>query len=384
MKDITIVFHDDHVRSGATSSMLDLIVGLKNHYQIRAVIPNRGGDLASYLKSHDIKYITCRYYSARIKTPKSKFEYSKLFLKNILKIIFSSMFYIIHCGFFSKADVIYSNTSDTNFGLLASILFRKKHISHIREFGLDDQGVTHFIGDKKYYEIVLKYSDRVIVISESLRKHILSYISNHELKDKISLIYDDVHFGVNDKYLQPKFDFIRMLIVGTISQGKGQEFIIDSIYELSKRNIKVYLGIAGDDSTSYSIYLKEKVKRLGLSEQVVFHGFCNNMSILRNQYPIAVVASKSEAFGRVTIEAMGNNQLVIASNAGANPELIQDGTNGFLYEQSSVNSFCEAIIKIINSDESELHNIIKNGNSFSCSFSDKNASKKISKILLSL
>jgi len=128
----------------------------------------------------------------------------------------------------------------------------------------------------------------------------------------------------------------------------------------------------------------EKVDKLGLSDFVVFHGFCDEMNLLRRQYPVAVVASQAEAFGRVTIEAMGNSQMVIASNTGANPELINEGVNGFLYEQDSISSFCSAIERVISLEEDEFATVVKNGNLFSRSFVGKFASEKISEILMKL
>ncbi|OEF75422.1 hypothetical protein OA5_05975 [Vibrio cyclitrophicus 1F111] len=381
MKNITIVFHDDNIHSGATSSMLDLIPGLAEQYYIRAIIPKRNGDLASYLESKKIEYIRCPYYSSRVRSNISKFEYSRFFLKNFIKILYSSIFYMLNIRFFVKSDIIYSNTSDSYFGFIASILFRKSHVSHIREFGIADQDVTHFIGDKLFYNLILKYSTKTIVISKSLRKHVSSHIKNVEIKNKLFLVYDDVHFdSIKLAYPHQHID-LKMLIVGTISLGKGQEFVIDSVYELSKRGIKVGLGIAGDDTTQYAMYLKNKVSQLGLDEQVIFHGFCKDMLKLRNQYPIAVIASKSEAFGRVTIEAMGNNQLVIASDTGANPELIQDKDNGFIFESKNVNSFCEVVENIVALDPSQIQGIIASGEKSAQIFNGEKAARNISKIL---
>jgi len=50
---------------------------------------------------------------------------------------------------------------------------------------------------------------------------------------------------------------------------------------------------------------------------------------------IELVCSKSEAFGRVTIEAMMSMNPVIASDTGANPELVIENFNGLLYRQGN-------------------------------------------------
>jgi len=55
------------------------------------------------------------------------------------------------------------------------------------------------------------------------------------------------------------------------------------------------------------------------------------------------MCSKSEAFGRVIVEAMKQGKPVIAANAGAVPELIRDGWNGMIYEAGSAQSLAEKI-----------------------------------------
>ena len=69
-----------------------------------------------------------------------------------------------------------------------------------------------------------------------------------------------------------------------------------------------------------------------LETYISFLGYQDDIySILQNMN-IGLMCSRDEAFGRVTIEYMQNRLPVIASNAGANPELIQANKNGFLYE----------------------------------------------------
>ena len=48
-------------------------------------------------------------------------------------------------------------------------------------------------------------------------------------------------------------------------------------------------------------------------------------------YDIGVVCSASEGFGRVTVEYMLSKLVVVASNSGANPELLCNGEYGLLF-----------------------------------------------------
>ena len=63
------------------------------------------------------------------------------------------------------------------------------------------------------------------------------------------------------------------------------------------------------------------------------------------------MASKSEAFGRVTIEYMMANIAVIASNTGANPELIDNQKNGLLYNYNDYEDLKNKIVLLKNNKE---------------------------------
>ena len=75
---------------------------------------------------------------------------------------------------------------------------------------------------------------------------------------------------------------------------------------------------------------------------------------------MVIVNSKSEAFGRTTIEGMMNNCLVLASDTGGTKEIIDDGENGLLFKYNDFESFKKKIEFVI-SHADECENISLNG-----------------------
>lgn len=55
------------------------------------------------------------------------------------------------------------------------------------------------------------------------------------------------------------------------------------------------------------------------------------------------MCSKNEGFGLVTVEYMLNKVAVVASNTGANKEIISNGENGLIYEYNNVNDLANKI-----------------------------------------
>lgn len=75
---------------------------------------------------------------------------------------------------------------------------------------------------------------------------------------------------------------------------------------------------------------------------------------------IALVASCSEAFGRVTVEAMLAGMLVIGADVAGTSELICDGVNGILYEAGNLESLEKTIETVIH-DADKMRKIAQNG-----------------------
>ncbi len=93
--------------------------------------------------------------------------------------------------------------------------------------------------------------------------------------------------------------------------------------------------------------VKEYLQSSELAEYVVFCGLVNDMLTLRKKCDVEIVASRAEAFGRVTVEAMRASNPVIGSATGGTIELIQDGVTGFLYEHKDDAALAECMKRFI-------------------------------------
>ena len=112
----------------------------------------------------------------------------------------------------------------------------------------------------------------------------------------------------------------------------------------------ITLEIVSIKKNLYKI-LTDKIKKYNLSNNFNFKGYQNNVNEVINKYDIAIMASKSEAFGRVTIEYMMANVAVIASDTGANIELINNKKNGLLYHYNDFQDLKNKIILLKNNKE---------------------------------
>jgi glycosyltransferase involved in cell wall biosynthesis len=139
--------------------------------------------------------------------------------------------------------------------------------------------------------------------------------------------------------------------IGTLSQAKGIEWLIDQYLKL---DINATLIIGGRGDESYERKIKEKSK----GANIKFLGFVDSQEFY-SKIDVLIVPSIWPDTFRVAYEYSANNIPVIASNIGGLPEIIKDGVNGLLCDVNNEDSLGELMI-LLDSDRSLLNRLIFN------------------------
>jgi len=332
---------------GAARSLLDLMDGLRRKGVECCVIIPSSGRIIEELERRGIVYsiVPLRCWAS----------INRLLWKRLL-CAGLNLFAAIRVAIKAKAwqvDIIYSNSSVTPVGALAAFLLRKPHIWHIREFGEEDYNLSFDLGNKWSRKLIDRLSYRIIVISEALKRKYSQYISS----TKIQVIYDGVQLegGI---YIDPKtkqgwskMSIPTLVVVGLLHPGKGQIDAVLAVAKLVKRGISVRLRVVGDGDPGYLKQLKQAVVQNGIEGYIEFTGYADNIVPIMKLADIVVVCSRSEAFGRVTVEGMLCGKPVIGTRSGATPELIKEGFNGLLYEPGNPEDLAAKIKHLIDHPE---------------------------------
>ncbi len=307
---------------GANKSMLQLILELRKLGIIPTVLfphINADSELEAILKSYKIKYIKAPI--RMVKHPRRimclpNYFISLLTRKRILKSLDSV-----------KYDIVHSNSSVIDIGNYISKKIRAKHFWHLREFGdLDYNLRTPFC--KKFQKIIYCGDNHFIAISKKIALHYKPYISNQ----KMSMVYNGVKIPIDLKN-ERNNSILQFCIVGLICEKKGQFDVIKAVNELvNKRGIKnFHVTIIGDGDVEYLNVLHQYIKEQNLHNIIEFTGKKNDIEKILAKMDVGIMSSANEAFGRVTIEYMMSGLAVIASDGGANREIITDKSLGYLY-----------------------------------------------------
>lgn len=94
--------------------------------------------------------------------------------------------------------------------------------------------------------------------------------------------------------------------------------------------------------------LVEPMRRLaaevGVGDRVVFPGFREDVPVVMRAFDVFAITSVHEGFGLVLVEAMAAERPVVATRAGAMPEIVVDGATGFLAD--GVEPFAQALARL--------------------------------------
>lgn len=342
--------------NGANQSLFSLIKYLKDKVEIKKVfVPtskSKNGGLPMELEKIGIpvELVNLR--------PFLYFSGLKSFLALPLKFILNipSWIKIYNQLKNENVDWIYSNSSVENTGIVIAKLLGAKHVWHVREFGYRDYKYMYLGGDFIKRKM-LGLSDKVIAISESIFKYI-------DLPKRTSLIRNGIFYrnelsSLNGKENLPSI--VNLGMVGIIGVAKNQKRAVkllkNIVDDISKR--KVHLDFYGGTSgEAYLNELKKEISNNDLNEFVTFHGFVDDKNEIYGNIDILLMCSPNEAFGRVTIEAMAYGIPVIGYDSAGTAELIENGRNGFLYDDREID--LEESVKALLSNE-ELYDILSKG-----------------------
>jgi glycosyltransferase involved in cell wall biosynthesis len=143
------------------------------------------------------------------------------------------------------------------------------------------------------------------------------------------------------------------LIVGTVAnfyKTKGLTYLVQAAKLFYSKNpsTKTAFMIIGDGPERTN--LEAEIKENHLENKIILVGTLTDAYKYLPAMDIFVLPSVKEGFPWALLEAMSAKLPVIATNVGANPEIIETGKNGFLVDPANPDELA-ASIEILASDE---------------------------------
>lgn len=238
-----------------------------------------------------------------------------------------------------KPDVIHAHFY--SIAAIASVIKRKKKIPFlITEHSSKLNKETNLISalDKRLAIKAYSNADSIIAVSKSLSLNLKNNFGCDSVV--INNIVDTRNFKYVEHTNNQGFVF---LSVGNLIPLKGFDILIKAFHKAFANEKDVFLHIAGDGPERDN--LQNIINQYGIDNKVKLLGQKTRPELydLMKKASAFVLASRSETFGLVYIEAMLSGLPVIATSCGGPEEFVNDD-NGILISVDDIDSLAEALI----------------------------------------
>lgn len=139
---------------------------------------------------------------------------------------------------------------------------------------------------------------------------------------------------------------------------KVDAFLLTAFKRFLTRRPDAVLVIVGDGPMKD--VLRRLAVELNIDSRVVFVGFHPESSRILAALDASLVITSHDSFGRVALESLRSKTPLVATDAGAIRELIQDGTNGILVRYGDEEGLASAL-ELVVSDGLRRSRIVENG-----------------------
>jgi glycosyltransferase involved in cell wall biosynthesis len=242
--------------------------------------------------------------------------------------------------------------------------------------------IAKLTGAKLIVEVNGNYRSSFIISSMNtevlyvIKKRIVDFVIPFVLKqaDAVKLLYKDqlrgypgvkisgqvacFHAFVPISDLKPSDNKEKnILFLGFPWYLKGVDILIKAFIKVSPLFPEYSLKVVGYcPDKSYFRKLAEDNRQIELLDPVSYE----NAMKLMSRCSLFILPSRTEAMGRVLLEAMACRKPVVASDVDGIPTYVMDGYNGLLFRSEDSNDLVEKMIKILG-DDSFAAQIAENG-----------------------
>jgi glycosyltransferase involved in cell wall biosynthesis len=194
-------------------------------------------------------------------------------------------------------------------------------------------------------EIVARRVDRIITGSHNAQASVARAFRLP--LDHIRVVYDGVDADAFRPLEVPKEAGSLLYVGNSDDRNKGARYLVHAVALLQQRGKSVRLTVV-DRPNAYLV--PKLASELGIGDCVTLTGRVSQEELIQlyNQTEVFVSPSLYEGFGLPAAEAMACGAPLIATTAGAFPEVVEDGVSGMLVQPGDAGALADAIEGLLN------------------------------------
>jgi glycosyltransferase involved in cell wall biosynthesis len=311
--------------SGANIAMLEYIDALHAVYRSHVILPHEGS-MRKALAELGVPVSVIPQYGwsgnisvTDVRSRLKHFLRSQIAVKTIEK-------FLQQVG----AALVCTNTLVPFVAAKAAYALHLPHVWWIHEYGEEDFGFSIGNGNPaSAYKKMQQWSKLVICNSKDVTKKFKRLLPVAD----VQCIYQPVTWPTIIE-TPKKHTRSGYLMFGQLTASKGHMEVLEAVVKAKQLGVNVQLAIKGPcEQPVYFATLQNFIIANHLDEHVTIEtGYLIKEQVIPS-YEVLIVASRSEAFGRVIVEANKAGLYVLVKNSGGAPEQV-NSSNGLLYDTS--------------------------------------------------
>ena len=250
-------------------------------------------------------------------------------------------------------DIIHFEVGNTFLLTRILGLSHKKYLLTIHGMSYDEGKIKKKWTDKItwYFNAMtqdLLYPKNIIHLSQFSKNKFSNFREDHSVVIPNAIIND--YFNIP---LKIKTDN-KLLYIGLIDINKNLYFLLKQLSKLLSNDFYYSLEIVGDFiSDEYKQIIQNFISKNQLEKYVTFHGWTPQHQLIQilHKVDLLVVSSMHESLPMVIAESMAAGKVVVSSDVGGIPEMINDNKTGFLFSLKQESKFIETMEFLYNNDE---------------------------------
>jgi glycosyltransferase involved in cell wall biosynthesis len=138
------------------------------------------------------------------------------------------------------------------------------------------------------------------------------------------------------------------IAVGTVTRlmpSKGNEYLVDAVKEITARQPRARVYIAGEGELESA--LRQQAKALGLGERLVFLGFQRDVAAVLAAFDVVVFPSLWEGTPLTAFEALASGKPIVATDADGLLDILTDRKDALIVPKRNAGALARAIIDVI-------------------------------------
>lgn len=196
----------------------------------------------------------------------------------------------------------------------------------------------------KMYNYTIENADRINFVAEKPMRNFMR-LNPQVDPAKVSFIYNGVPDGPCREFGKLGSP-IEICCVGSISDRKGQPFIVEALSRLSEEErARVHFTLLGEGEKR--LELERICSKKNLHRNITFAGVKSNVDEYLFMSDIFILPSTDEGLPMAIIEAMRAGLPIISTPVGGIPEMLKDGYNGVMMQPNA-----DALFDILKNIES--------------------------------